>query len=303
MLHRPQILRTPEEIAAIEPLWNQLHHSDPHATVFQSFAWNLALATHLSDREQPYVIVTEDTIIPAALTPDAVTFLGENLADYRACLTSAPESDGFNLAWKALAALDRPLRFTALRPEHHSVFDRFSTTDFTGAPYAHAPAQEFASKHNRMFSRLRKLERLGFHVTTRDPRDRQFLSWMYERKAAADSGGLFHDPARVQCLLDIYAATPDFTELTTIEREGHVIAAAIALRDRQTLRFYTNWFDPEWSHYSPGMVLLYEISRRALALGLTCDYLTGDQPYKMRMATGVSHLRRLDATLDELRAL
>ena len=301
----PKILRTSDEMLSIQPLWDRLCAADTHATIFQSFAWNYALGQHLSDREQPYIIVTEDTIIPAALADaETVTFLGENLVDYRSCITSDPSSDSFFSSWHQLAKLNLPLCFTALRPEHHSIFDRFSTNDFVGAPtLAGESAEAFASKHNRMFSRLRKLERLGFHFMARDPADRELLNWLYRRKAEADSGGLFHDSARVACLLDIYSALPQATQVNTLERDGHVIAAAIAFHDRKWLRFYTNWFDPEWKHFSPGMVLLYEMTRRALADGLSCDYLTGEQPYKLRMSNGISYLRRLNATVQELAAL
>ncbi|GAC1645609.1 MAG: hypothetical protein NVS9B15_03260 [Acidobacteriaceae bacterium] len=90
--------------------------------------------------------------------------------------------------------------------------------------------------------------------------------------------------------------------VTVLERDGDVIAAAIAFKDHACLRFYTNWYNHEWSHYSPGMVLLFEMTRRALEAGFSCDYLTGEQPYKLRLASGVSYLRRLDASAAELHA-
>jgi CelD/BcsL family acetyltransferase involved in cellulose biosynthesis len=52
--------------------------------------------------------------------------------------------------------------------------------------------------------------------------------------------------------------------------------------------------------YSPGVALLYEVTRASLAENLDCDYLTGEQEYKMRFATSVMPLYRVDVTAGEL---
>lgn len=283
--------------------------ADPFATIFQSFEWNRAAARHFSDREQPYVIAVqggdEATVIPAALADGALTLLGEKLSDYRGILTTSPEGQSIAIAWKALADTNLALRFTALKPDHHAILDQLSTQSFAAAPYhdaAKSSAEEFARKHHRMFSRQRKLERLGFKICERDGADAELLRWLYQKKAEVDPESLFHDPARVLMLLEAFAALHTSLEVKTLEREGEIIAAAVALRDRTVLRFYTNWYDAEWAHYSPGMVLLYEMTRRALATGRSCDYMTGEQPYKLRMASGVAQLSSVHATASEVRA-
>ena len=279
--------------------------ADKYATFFQHFEWNLAAARHFSDREQPYVIAVEAeqdaTIIPAATVGGASTFLGEALTDYRSILTTDPEGQSLAIAWQALEGIGLPLKLTALRPEHHLVFDELSTQAFVGAPYlSEISAKQFTRDHNRMFSRLRKLLRLGFELTARSAMDSELLRWLYQRKAEADPESLFHDSSRVEMLVETFAALKSEVEITTLERQGQIISAAIALRDRGYLRFYTNWYDTEWAHYSPGMVLLYEMTRRALEAGLVCDYMTGEQPYKLRMAREIAHLRRVEASAAEL---
>jgi CelD/BcsL family acetyltransferase involved in cellulose biosynthesis len=42
--------------------------------------------------------------------------------------------------------------------------------------------------------------------------------------------------------------------------------------------------------YSPGVSLLYIVIRQAQAHGLDFDFMTGEQPYKMRFATEVMPL-------------
>ncbi|HEY0564735.1 MAG TPA: GNAT family N-acetyltransferase [Terriglobales bacterium] len=303
------------ELAALQPLWDRCFEADPYATVFQSFAWNLAAVRHLSNREFPHVIAVEDddghaTVLPCGLSPDAdspqaLTFLGETLADYRAPITTDAGSRSFAVAWESAASLQLPLQFTALRHDHHSVFDLFSTQDFTGAPYlAEVTAEAFAAEHNRMFSRLRKLQRIGFELHTRtasDPNAERMLRELYANKAAGDKGSLFHDAARVSTLLDALIRLGDCVRITSMERDAETIACAVTIADRGWMRFYTNWYDLEWKHYSPGMVLLFELTRRALADGFACDYLTGDQPYKLRLGNQVAPLRRVAATPAELR--
>lgn len=308
MSKRIRIIETTEQIAALEGLWRSCWERTAWATVFQDFSWNLASARHFSEREKPLIVVAEDaigdtTIIPAARAGDCLTLLGEALADYREVLTTNAESESFASAWRAMAEFALPLRFTALRQEHHAVFDHFSTEEFSAAPYlAPQSADDFAARHHRMFSRLRKLQRLGFQFMERDGHATELLRFLYAKKPEADEQSLFHDQARVSMLLEALEHLAPRVRVSSLERDGVVIAAAVAFQDRDALRFYTNWYDPEWKHYSPGMVLLYEMSRRALAAGSGCDYLTGEQPYKLRMATGVVPLRRVVATVEQLRA-
>jgi CelD/BcsL family acetyltransferase involved in cellulose biosynthesis len=298
------IASSTEQLAILEPLWHRCFETDRYASIFQHFAWNLAAVRHHGDRERPYVIAVEHdgdaTIIPAGIIDGACTLIGEELGDYRSVLTTDQHSCSFERAWCELAQLNLPLRFTALRSEHHAIFDSFSTHDFVGAPYlTNKSAEQFVHEHNRMFSRLRKLQRLGFEVRQREKTDSELLRWIYRNKAAADPQSLFHDSARVDMLLEAIAALP--ADVVTIERDSHIISAAVAFQDRRWLRFYTNWYDLEWARYSPGMVLLYEMTRRALTAGLSCDYLTGEQSYKLRMASNISYLRRIDASVEELR--
>ncbi len=300
------IARTAEQLCPLQALWQACFDQDQYATVFQSFAWNHACARHLGHIEQPYVIAAQDdeghtTIIPGALKDDTCTLLGESLGDYRSILTTDAESESFAAAFRSLQELGLPLRFTALHPAHHEVFNRFSTQSFCGAPYLTAKtACNFASEHNRMFSRLRKLQRLGFELHQHDGGASDLLHWVYKRKADADSASLFRESTRVATLIDALATLAHSVQVVTIERDAIVIAAAVAFRDRGFLRFYTNWYDLEWAHYSPGMLLLFEMTRQALVAGLSCDYLTGEQPYKMRLANRVANLRRVDASTEEL---
>ena len=80
-------------------------------------------------------------------------------------------------------------------------------------------------------------------------------------------------------------------------------AAVVTLLDRGCRRFYTGWFAPEYEKHSPALALIYEITLQSLAAGLDCDYMTGEQPYKMRLATSSVPLYRVRATPQQLAAM
>jgi CelD/BcsL family acetyltransferase involved in cellulose biosynthesis len=96
---------------------------------------------------------------------------------------------------------------------------------------------------------------------------------------------------------------PDAFEIFTLQYGGTVAAAVVTLRDGRWRRFYTGWFAAEYEKHSPALALIYEITRQSLADGLDCDYMTGEQPYKMRLATNLVPLYRALATSDELAAI
>ena len=93
---------------------------------------------------------------------------------------------------------------------------------------------------------------------------------------------------------------PDAFEIFTLENDKRMAAALVVLRDGGSRRFYTGWFAPEYEKHSPALALIYEITRQSLAAGLDCDYMTGEQPYKMRLATNAVPLYRVRATADQL---
>ena len=87
---------------------------------------------------------------------------------------------------------------------------------------------------------------------------------------------------------------------TDMSRSPRPIAALVTFVDGEVRRFYTTWMNPTWGKHSPGIALLFEATRLTLAEGLDCDYMTGEQPYKLRLATRRIPLHRIRATAGEL---
>ena len=291
----------------LQGAWSELQASAAH-TLFQSFAWNRLAASVFAACEQPYAVYVESdsgaAIIPAAIADHGITLLGEALFDYRNVLHTGDLAI-LKRAWQEIAALRRPLFFTALREEQASrCWREFHPQSFVSAPCVRlddTDAEQFASRHRRLGSRLRRLLRNGIEFRKQSSPPAELIRHIYELKAAQMPGSLFGDPARVNFMTAACACTG--CDLYTLIRDGELIAALVTFRDGHTRRFYTSYYSHQWAHFSPGIVLLYEATRCSLAEGLNCDYMTGEQSHKMRLATGKVPLFRVETSWDKIASI
>jgi CelD/BcsL family acetyltransferase involved in cellulose biosynthesis len=301
------IARSAYEMAQLRPLWQSLCCQGP-TTVFQDFHWNLLALTMFAGREEPLVVCARASygvaIVPAVLRHQDSTLrlLGEELFDYRTLLHQG-DDEVLMGALAALAPLGRTLEIVALRePQQCSLMDGW-LQPFSAAPGVRAgdiSAEDFGSAHNRLARNLRRLERQGYKLKKHRGENSRLVREIYRRKAAQMPGSLFEDPLRVKFLVNAALCHPEIFEIFTLESDSRMVAALVCLHDGNTRRFYTGWFDPAFHKFSPAMALIYEVTRRSLAAGIDCDYMTGDQPYKLRLATRSTLLHRLSATPEQL---
>jgi CelD/BcsL family acetyltransferase involved in cellulose biosynthesis len=304
------VCRSVEEMLRVRPLWESLCASGDF-TIFQSFDLNLLAAARFAEREEPYVVCAESdrgaAIIPAALRRSDLTIrlLGEELFDYRTFMHRG-DDEVLRAAVAALGVFGRPLEIVAMRKsDRDAVIDELEMAPFAAAPgvsCAQISAKHFAATHTRLARNLRRMERLGFELRKYDGANVSLLRSIYTAKAGQSESSLFHDPARIEFLVSAAGLMPDVFEISTLENGGRVAAAVVTLRDRGCRRFYTGWFAPEYQKHSPALALIYEITRQSLAEGMDCDYMTGEQPYKMRLATNSVQLYRVRATSEQLAA-
>lgn len=305
------IFRSAAELDKLRPLWEELCRANP-ATIFQQFALNRLAAEIFADREQPFVISAESSygaaIVPAVVRQSDATIrlLGEELFDYRAFLQQG-DSEVLHSALAALAGLQKPLFVAAMRPEEtRHVPEELPLERFCAAPgirAAELPESEFAGKHLRLARNLRRMQRLGYELTHYDGHQPELLARIYQLKAEQDPKSLFHDPLRVQFMGRAAQLLPQQFDVFTLECGSDVAAALVTLRDGRVRRFYTGWFACEFSKHSPCLSLIYEVTRQSLTEGLDCDYMTGEQPYKLRLATASVPLRKLHARAEQLAEL
>jgi CelD/BcsL family acetyltransferase involved in cellulose biosynthesis len=301
---RVQVARSVAEIDRLRPAWEFLYRQ-ADATLFQSFAWNRLAALRFAGREQPYVVLAESdsslALIPAVITDDRLSLLGEALFDYRDVLFAGSD-DALGAAWQRLGELCLPLAVTALRGEiARRRWDALGPRRFVTAPQVplkEITADAFSSAHSRVGRTLRRLADEGAALLQYDGNASGVITWIYRQKAAQFLGkpdNLFADYTRVEFIAAACQIDPAACDIFAYQANGRLVAALLTFRDRRVRRFYTIWFDPAWAKLSPGTALIYEITRRSLAAGLDCDYMTGEQPHKMRFATSLVPLFRIDA--------
>jgi hypothetical protein len=300
---------TATEMDALRPAWESLYAESETATMFQAFAWNRLAAECFGRRERPYVVFAEGAggaaIIPAAIGSERLTLLGDALFDYRNVLSVGDEAP-LRSAWAKLADLRLPLHVTALRGDT-AHWDAFAPAPFVAAPQvAGISADEFAASHSRLGRTVRRLAGQGIRLHRRCGGATSLVRWIYRQKAAQFAGSehnIFADLARVD-FMAAACAMDEGCEIFTFETASAVVAALVTFQDRNNhgardvRRFYTVYFDPAWAQHSPGIALCFEITRRTLADGFDCDYMTGEQPHKTRLMTSSVPLFRVNATAE-----
>jgi CelD/BcsL family acetyltransferase involved in cellulose biosynthesis len=308
---RITIAQTAQEMATLRSRWDSVCRLGRN-TIFQDFHWNMLALTTFAAREAPWVICAECSygmaIIPAVLRRDdeSLRLVGEELFDYRSFLH---QGDDVVLAsaLAELAVLQRRLEAVAVRDQDRkALLDHLNLRPFSASPQvrrAEVSPEDFGATHGRLGRNLRRLERQGFTIKSHSGNNSPLIRSIYERKAAQDPFSLFHDPLRIDFLVKAALLRPSDFEIFTLERGSRLAAALVTLRDRDVRRFYTGWFAPEFEKLSPAITLIYEITRRSLAEDRDCDYMTGEQPYKMRLATASVPLYRLQASPQELAKL
>ncbi len=292
------------------PTWRSLYVRQS-STFFQSFAWNRLAARAFVATEQPYcVMVSTDSgaaIIPAAIGDNGrrIVLIGETLFDYRDVLAGGDE-DALRLAWAELARLRLPLAVTAVRNNAVAHWHGIGLQPFTRAPQvlrAEVSADQFESNHRRLGRLLRRCERSGAVLRHCDGRESRLLRWIYTKKSVQLAGvhdNLFKNERRIEFLVDAAAMKPQRCDIFILENGSTIVAALVTFRDHDVRRFYTTYYDEEWARHSPGQVLTYEVTRRSLAGGLDCDYMTGEQQHKTRLATSSTPLFRVEAGTEML---
>lgn len=305
------ISRSAAELENLRPLWGRLCRSNS-ATIFQQFELSRLAAGLFHDREQPFVLTAEASygaaIVPAVIrhSDASIRLLGEELFDYRGFLQEG-DVEVLRSGLAALAGLRKSLIVVAMRPEEtKQVPEELPLSGFCAAPVirvAELPEAEFSGRHLRLARNLRRLQRLGYQLKRYQGDQPGLMSRIYQLKAEQDSRSLFHDPLRVQFMVRAAQLLPQQFEIFTLESGSDMAAALVTLRDGQVRRFYTGWFASELGKHSPCLSLIYEVTRQSLAEGLDTDYMTGEQAYKLRLATESVPLRKLHASAEQLAAL
>ena len=283
----------------------------PELSMFQTHRWNLLAARFFAEREEPYFIFAANdngaAILPAVIQTRSGTlnFAGETLFDYRDYLAIG-DAAPLNAAWEKLASLNLPLSITAVCRSEDRIWQHLPKEFFSRAPRllrSEISSEQLVRSHTRAFSRLRKLERMGLRIT-QYAGDSPIVPEIYRLRGAQSSpSGLFHDPLRGEFMVAVCGAESSRCEVFALEHGSTLAAALVTFRDANWRRCYTIFYDCRRARFSPGVSLLFEVARRSLEQGMNVDLMTGEQPYKIRVAQSAQDLFKVSASPAELQEL
>jgi hypothetical protein len=145
----------------------------------------------------------------------------------------------------------------------------------------------FLAMHSRLGRHTRRIAKQAVAFKHHAGSERQLVRFIYETKGkqATPSENLFQDRTRREFMVRIAAEKASRCDVYTYETNSELVAALVAFRDDAVRHCYTIYYDSRWSDFSPGQLLLFEVAARSLAEGLDCDFMTGEYPYKNRVAT------------------
>ncbi len=304
-----ETLRSAQELDGLKARWTCLAQQSKY-TLFQSYELNRRAAEWFSSRETPNVVVAESdsglAIIPAVRRERELGLIGETLFDYRDVLSEG-DPGVLEQAWRELARLDLPLEVTALRgPDTRARWQGLTSSDFCNAPTTRRQdisAKEFVAAHGKAAKASRRLVKEGLRLVRRDTEKQAIAEWIYRRKAewSGHSENLFRDARRQEFMR--YVVCDDVGSSNTWSYEtvdGEIAGALVTFCHGGTRHLYTIHHDPRWEKFSPGQVLIFDVTRESLAEGLDVDFMTGEYPYKNRLATAMVPLYRVAATPEQM---
>lgn len=114
----------------------------------------------------------------------------------------------------------------------------------------------------------------------------QVLRWKSSQYRRTGRRDRFADPATTSFVHELFERQePTFSAPLTVLMAGdRMVAGHLGLRTASTLAWWFPAYDPEFSAYSPGLILTLELARAMSAAGLSLlDLGKGDEPYKDRL--------------------
>lgn len=304
-----ETMRSAQELDRLRSRWTWLE-KQCNPTLFQSYELNRRAAHWFASRETPQVMVAESdsgmAIIPAVRRERELGLIGETLFDYRDVL-SAGEPGMLERAWHELARTGVPLEVTALRGlAARERWQSLRPAEFCNAPATRRfdlTAKEFVAAHHKSAKASRRLARAGLRLVRREKRLQPIAEWIYRRKAewSGKSQNLFADRLRQNFMLHIVCnGVVDCTVWSYETVDGDIAAALVTFRHGGIRHFYTIHHDSRWERFSPGQVMIFDVTRESLAEGLDVDFMTGEYDYKNRLATAMVPLFRVTASAEQM---
>ena len=324
---RAEVLTGADELAEIVPAWSRL--AQGLANAFVSPEWFFAWLRHYGGTATPFVTVLREadgsvhSLVPFVLSRDrrlpTVAFAGANLGDYFEPV--APRGDariaaaGAALAlarrsseWSAIvlhnvdaeghwASVLRQAGGKALVEATHppEVLPYVTLDGMSWESYLATRSRNLRGQVNRKLRRLGDEHEVAFRLADDPARLEQDMAtfFAFHDRRWEERGGSSMSSERARAFHVDYAATALRTgslRLWFLDVDGVPVAAWYGWSYGGRYAYYLAGFDPAWSRFSVGLLLLAHTIRAAADEGaVEYDLLRGDEDYKDRFATGHRH--------------
>ena len=321
-----------DEIAALEPAWEELAHASGFRTPGSDPLWVRKWFEHIGTRSAPMVAtVWEDGQLSGVL-PMAVSerFLGMKLVTFagapHGALFDFPAEDD-----RREEVLEKVMSEIAARGDTWDICDLsdlspdsicadvineyadefvFASDKLSGDPFLSIDLRcgngdpKGSRKHRYNMRRARKkLAEIGsvdFKVVCDKNALERYMPQMFEihrrRWKGYYTGSLFNSHngrTFIEEIAKLYLERGSlYLALLTLDETA--VAYALCFRFGDTLYYYNPAFDPEYATYSPGVILLEEIVKDCRDGGICRIELgKGSLPYKERLATSTANGKRI----------
>lgn len=329
-------------LAALEAPWAQLVDERHPAGAFRTYAWVASFWKHNSAAREPLVLVAREGSAIVGLLPlytERTAFggrrarlMGDGIvgSDYLGVVARAEDAPRVARAcadWLVGAGLDDVQLDDVLAedPLHEALVERALPDRLAVAPRyrcpfvrTHGSFEEYLAQLpdgiGAQWHRRRKwLERLGdFRVDVLETpaeieRGMEILFDLHRRRWAIEGGSDAIDGPRVERFHRDAArrlAELRWARIFVLYAGGAPRAALYGWRHGDRFAFYQAGHEPGWRPRSVGTVLLGLVIKHCFEEGLAeFDFLRGEEPYKLRWATGWRQTHRLTLQGDGLRPL
>jgi CelD/BcsL family acetyltransferase involved in cellulose biosynthesis len=243
---------------------------------------------HLADVFQPVTEAGRESHVVEALAPVLAKRLGGR------CRVDLGRVDADAAWWRELAgAWSRPLTPVAQPVE---VLPFASLTGLDWDSYLGTRSRQLRNQVRRKMRALQREHRVRLRRSSTEAEASSDLETLFRLHDAR--WGKRPDPSAIQAPetrrfhheFALSAQRLGWLRLFLLEVDDEPVAAWYGWRLGDRYSYYQAGFDPGWSRYSVGFLMLAETVREAIAEGATeYDFLLGDEAFKARFATGERH--------------
>ena len=329
MIFTSEILTSAEQLKAVGPAWNALWHRTG-ADIFQRFEWISTWAEQVSSRRDISLLIAVAwhadrlvAVIPCSVRRRhgvrSLEWAADTLTDYCDALVE-PSPQGRQAQLECWDRLQRAGAFDLvllrqIRPDaaFHSILranPALSARDRKeecyhvrnewpdGEAYFRSLGKKGRNNHLRGKRILADLGGdIAFCAHTAPQDAAQLLdqtqalkrAWLSERHP--DSPLLQGDDAVLRAVLDAVLPT-GLVAIFALHCGGKPTATSVNFVYQNKMQAYLTAYDPRYERASPGTILIVEYTKWAFDRGLqSVDFLRGDEPFKLRLANGVTILQ------------